>query len=168
MRYSNQSNYNEIFAESARPVRNKTETHLTQKFQDSESNKRESAMAEKDEKLKFSDMLNSIKVIDSNDRVRLFKDCIEQEFQEIANKVSEYNRDGKLQINIQFKRDKKSKNGIDIYADVVKTIPKGQQKNPFYLDTRNGGLYFENPNQQSFGVVKQYMPHRVVEEGEEN
>lgn len=111
-----------------------------------------------DEKLKFSDMLNNLKVIDSNDRVRLFKDCIEQEFQEIANKVSEYNRDGKLQINILFKRDKKSKNGIDIYADVVKTIPKGQQKNPFYLDTRNGGLYFENPNQGKFNIVKPFMP----------
>ena len=125
---------------------------------------RSNKVQDKDEKLKFTDMLNNLKVIDSNDRVRLFKDCIEQDFQDIANKVSEYNRDGKLQITIQFKRDKKSKNAIDIYADVVKTIPKGQQKNPFYLDIKNGGLYFENPNQQSFGVVKQYMSNRETEE----
>lgn len=111
-----------------------------------------------DEKLKFQDLLSSLRVVDSNDRVRAFKDCVEQEFQEIAQKVSEYNRDGKLTITINFKRDKKSKNSIDIYADVVKSIPKGQQKNMFYLDTRNGGLYYENPDQGQFSVVKPFMP----------
>ena len=35
-----------------------------------------------DEKLKFMDMLAMINVIDDNDRIRNFKDCIERSFDE--------------------------------------------------------------------------------------
>lgn len=110
-----------------------------------------------DERLKFMEMLSTLRVVDQNDRVRPFKDCVEQEFQEIAQKVSEYERDGKLIITINFKRVKKSKNAIDIFADVAKSIPKGVHKNMFYLDTRNGGLYYDNPDQGQFSVVKPFM-----------
>ena len=102
---------------------------------------------EDDEKLKFMDLLSMVKVIDDDDRSRPFKDCIEQQFQEVSRKVSEYGRDGTLVITLKFQCDKKNKNGINLFAEVKKTIPKGAQANPFYRDSRTGGLYLDDPNQ---------------------
>lgn len=55
-----------------------------------------------DEKLKFMDMLSMMKVIDDDDRVRKFKDCIESQFDLVSRKVAEYGRDGKLVIEVKF------------------------------------------------------------------
>lgn len=100
-----------------------------------------------DEKLKFMDMLSMMRVIDDDDRVRKFEDCIEAQFDLVSKKVSEYGKDGKLVIEVKFQCDKKSKNGVNIFAEVKKTIPKGVQANPFYRDSRTGGLYLDDPDQ---------------------
>ncbi len=100
-----------------------------------------------DEKLKFMDMLSMMRVIDDDDRVRKFEDCIETQFDLVSKKVSEYGKDGKLVIEVKFQCDKKSKNGVNIFAEVKKTIPKGVQANPFYRDSRTGGLYLDDPDQ---------------------
>lgn len=100
-----------------------------------------------DEKLKFMDMLSMMRVIDDDDRIRKFSDCIEATFQQVSRKVSEYNKDGKLTIEIKFCVDKKNKNGVNVFAEVKKTIPKGSQCNPFYRDARTGGLYLDDPSQ---------------------
>ena len=100
-----------------------------------------------DDKLNFMDLLSMVKVIDDDDRVRKFKDCVEQQFQEVSRKVAEYGRDGSLTIQLKFQCDKKNKNGINLFAEVKKTIPKGSQANQFYRDARTGGLYLDDPNQ---------------------
>ena len=100
-----------------------------------------------DEKLKFMDMLSMMRVIDDDDRTRKFEDCIESTFQEVSRKVAEYGRDGSLTIQLKFQCDKKNKNGVNVFAEVKKTIPKGQQLNPFYRDSRTGGLYLDDPDQ---------------------
>lgn len=100
-----------------------------------------------DEKLSFMDMLSMMRVIDDDDRVRKFKDCIESNFDIVSKKVAEYGRDGKLVIEVKFQCDKKNKNGVNIFAEVKKTIPKGVQCNPFYRDSRTGGLYLDDPAQ---------------------
>lgn len=100
-----------------------------------------------DEKLNFMDLLSMVRVIDDDDRVRKFKDCVEQQFQEVSRKVAEYGRDGSLTISLKFQCDKKNKNGINLFAEVKKAIPKGSQANPFYRDARTGGLYLDDPNQ---------------------
>lgn len=69
--------------------------------------RKENLMA--DEKLKFMDMLSMMRVIDDDDRIRKFSDCIEATFQQVSRKVSEYNKDGKLTIEIKFCVDKKIK-----------------------------------------------------------
>ena len=63
-----------------------------------------------EEKLKFMDMLSMMRVIDDDDRVRKFKDCIESNFDIVSKKVAEYGRDGKLVIEVRFQCDKKNKN----------------------------------------------------------
>lgn len=100
-----------------------------------------------DEKLKFKDMLSSISVIDSNDRIKTLGDCIESEYQELISKINEYNQDGEINIKLKFKVEKKSKNGLIISGEVTKKSPKGIPQNMFYRDTRTNGLYFDNPDQ---------------------
>lgn len=100
-----------------------------------------------EEKLKFMDMLSTIRVIDDDDRVRKFEDCIEKTFQEVSKKVAEYGRDGSLNISIKFQCDKKNKNAVNVFAEVTKKIPKGSQSNAFYRDARTGGLYLDDPDQ---------------------
>jgi len=92
-------------------------------------------------------MLSAIRVIDDDDRVKSFKDCIQQTFETVSKKVTEYKRDGKLTIEMRFVNDKKNKNTVNVFAEVKKTIPKGSQCNSFYSDQRTGGLYYDDPNQ---------------------
>lgn len=99
------------------------------------------------EKLKFMDMLSVMRVIDDDDRVRKFEDCIEKVFSEVSKKVAEYGRDGSLTIQIKFQCDKKNKNTVNVFAEVKKTIPKGCQANSFYRDSRTGGMYLDDPDQ---------------------
>ncbi len=99
------------------------------------------------EKLKFMDMLSIMRVIDDDDRVRKFEDCIEKTFSEVSKKVAEYGRDGSLTIQIKFQCDKKNKNAVNVFAEVKKTIPKGCQANSFYRDSRTGGMYLDDPDQ---------------------
>lgn len=111
-----------------------------------------------DEKLNFMDLLSMVKVIDDDDRVRKFKDCVESNFQEVARKVAEYGRDGSLTIQLKFQCDKKNKNGINLFEEVKKTIPKGSQANPFYRDAHTGGLYLDDPNQTKLFDVNKVQP----------
>lgn len=99
------------------------------------------------EKLKFMDMLSVMRVIDDDDRVRKFEDCIEKVFSEVSKKVAEYGRDGSLTISIKFQCDKKNKNAVNVFAEVAKKIPKGCQANSFYRDSRTGGMYIDDPDQ---------------------
>lgn len=98
-------------------------------------------------KLDFMQMLSVMRVIDDDDRVTKFQDCIEKQFEQVSRKVSEYKRDGSLTITMKFTCDKKNKNTVNVYAEVSKKIPKGSQCNAFYSDNRTGGLYFDNPDQ---------------------
>lgn len=99
------------------------------------------------EKLKFMDMLSVMRVIDDDDKVRKFEDCIEKVFSEVSKKVAEYGRDGSLTIQIKFQCDKKNKNAVNVFAEVKKIIPKGCQANSFYRDSRTGGMYLDDPDQ---------------------
>ena len=108
------------------------------------------------EKLKFMDMLSVMRVIDDDDRVRKFEDCIEKVFSEVSKKVAEYGRDGSLTIQIKFQCDKKNKNAVNVFAEVKNTIPKGCQANSFYRDSRTGGMYLDDPDQlRLFDTEKQ-------------
>ena len=100
-----------------------------------------------EEKLKFKDMLSSIKVIDGKDKVKSLSDCVEAEFAELVQKITEYNQDGEINIKLKFKVDKKTKHGIDIYGEVTKKSPRGLPKNSFYRDANTNGLYFDDPGQ---------------------
>lgn len=100
-----------------------------------------------DEKLDFMQMLSCIRVIDENDRTRKFKDAIEEQYDIVARKVAEYHKNGELIIKMKFKYDKDSKNGVNVFAEAARKIPKGSCCNMFYLDEKTGGLYFDNPNQ---------------------
>lgn len=100
-----------------------------------------------EEKLNFMDMLATIRVIDDNDRSRSFKESVEKAFDEVTQKVSQYVKDGELTIKFKFCCDKKSKNIVDVYADITKKLPKGSQKNSFYRDSRTGGFYLDDPEQ---------------------
>lgn len=112
-----------------------------------------------EEKLKFMDLLAMVKVIDDDDRVRRFEDAIESQFSLVSKKVSEYGRDGKLVIEVKFAPDKKNKNGVSIFAEVKKTIPKGSQANQFFRDSRTGGLYLEDPDQLKLFNSEKVVPH---------
>ena len=92
---------------------------------------------EQEEKLNFMQMLSIMRVIDDDDRVKSFADCIEEQFQILSKKVSEYKRD-----------DQKSKNSVNVYAEVTKKIPKGRHCNMFYSDQRSGGLYLNENSTQ--------------------
>lgn len=98
-------------------------------------------------KIDFMQMLSCLRVIDDDDRVRKFGECIESQYQVVASKVTEYKRDGSLTITLRFQPDKKNKNGVNVFADVTRKIPKGSQCNSFYADQRTGGLYYDDPNQ---------------------
>ena len=104
-------------------------------------------MSQADEKIDFMQMLSCMRVIDDDDRVREFKECIERQYEIVANKVAEYKRDGSLTITMRFQPDKKNKNMVNVFADVTRKIPKGSQCNSFYSDSRTGGLYYEDPSQ---------------------
>ena len=99
------------------------------------------------EQLDFMQMLSTIRVIDDDDRVRVFKECIEAQYKVVSAKVAEYKRDGSLTITMRFQPDKKNKNVVNVYCDVTRKIPKGSQCNSFYSDQRTGGLYYDDPNQ---------------------
>ena len=88
-----------------------------------------------------------MRVIDDDDRVRKFEDCIERVFSDVSKKVAEYGRDGSLTIQIKFQCDKKNKNAVNVFAEVKKTIPKGCQENAFYRDSRSCGMYLDDPDQ---------------------
>ncbi len=103
---------------------------------------------EQEEKLNFMQMLSIMRVIDDDDRVKSFADCIEEQFQILSKKVSEYKRDGALTITMSFKYDQKSKNSVNVYAEVTKKIPKGRHCNMFYSDQRSGGLYLNENSTQ--------------------
>lgn len=133
-----------------------------------EVKKGKSTMA--DEKLKFVDMLSTIRVIDSNDRVRKLSDCIEGEFEELVSKITEYNQDGEINIKLKLKCDKKTKHGIDIYGEVSKKCPRGIPKNSLYRDARTNGLYFDDPDQMKLfksNVKNLHNKGAAVEEGDE-
>lgn len=100
-----------------------------------------------DEKLKFMDMLSIMRVIDDDDRVKKFGDCIEKTFSDVSKKVAEYGRDGSFTINVKFQCDKKNKTAVNVFAEVKKTIPKGCQANCFYRDSSTGGMYIDDPDQ---------------------
>ena len=99
------------------------------------------------EKIKWMEMLAVMRVIEDDDRVRKFDDCIERVFSDVSKKVAEYGRDGSLTIQIKFQCDKKNKNAVNVFAEVKKTIPKGCQANAFYRDSRTGGMYLDDPDQ---------------------
>ena len=100
-----------------------------------------------DNKLDFMQMLSTMKVIDDDDRVRGFKECIENQYSIVSRKVSEYHKDGELVIKMKFQYDKKCKNGVNVSAEVSRKIPKGSIANQFYFDERTGSIYFDDPNQ---------------------
>lgn len=100
-----------------------------------------------EEELDFMSMLSVIRVIDDDDRIREFKECIESQFKMVKRKVTQYKRDGSLTITMRFVNDKKNMNTVNVYAEVTKKIPKGSQCNAFYSDQTTGGLYLDDPNQ---------------------
>ena len=99
------------------------------------------------EELNFMQMLSTIKVVDDDDRIRKFGDCIESQYNAVSRKVSEYHKDGELIIRMRFQYDKKCKNGVNVSAEVSRKIPKGSVSNQFYFDERSGKIYFDDPNQ---------------------
>lgn len=99
---------------------------------------------EQDE-IKFLELLETIKTVNSKDKTRSLGDCIEDELTEALQKVNEYRKDAEVIIKIKIHSG--DRNELNILADVSKKAPKGTIKqNVYYLDSK-GGLFLDDPNQ---------------------
>lgn len=82
-------------------------------------------------------------------------ECIDFELDDLMQAVNEYNKGGKITIEIGIGIEEK--NELSLQATVKTSKPKGKiPKNPFYRDQK-GQLYLDDPNQLRL------IPRKVVE-----
>lgn len=93
----------------------------------------------------FQELLSVLRVIDSRNKQTKLGKCIDYELEDLMQAINEYNKGGKLVVEINIGIE--DKNELSFQA-VVKTVkPKGKiPKNPLYMD-RKGQLYLDDPDQ---------------------
>lgn len=102
-------------------------------------------MSEIEEKIGFEQLLKTVRVINSKNKQQKLGDCINFELDDLMQAINEYNKGGKITIEIGIGIEEK--NELSLQAIVKTTKPKGKiPKNPFYRDQK-GQLYLDDPNQ---------------------
>ncbi|MEI7474720.1 MAG: hypothetical protein WCK67_08060 [bacterium] len=97
------------------------------------------------EEIKFEELLETVKTVNSKDKTRLLGQCINDELTELLQKVNEYKKGAELNIKITIMQG--DRNELNILADISKKVPKGKIKqNVFYQDSK-GSLYMDDPSQ---------------------
>ncbi|MCD7740346.1 MAG: hypothetical protein LUH11_03250 [Candidatus Gastranaerophilales bacterium] len=100
---------------------------------------------EREESIGFSELLKTVRVLDSNGKQTKLGKCIDFELDELMTAINEYNKGGKITIELGIGVEEK--NELSLQAIVKTTKPKGRiPQNPFFRDQR-GKLYFDDPNQ---------------------
>lgn len=102
-------------------------------------------MNENDQTIGFKELLTTTRVIDSKNRQCKLGKCIDYELEDLMQAINEYNKGGKLTIEIQIGVEER--NELSIQSTVKTSKPKGKiPKNPYYRDQK-GNLYMDDPNQ---------------------
>ena len=97
------------------------------------------------EDIGFSELLETIKTVNSKDKTMKLGDCIQFELNDLMQKINEYNKGGEITIRLRVSVEEK--NELNLIAYVQAKKPKGSIKsNVFYRDTK-GKLYLDDPNQ---------------------
>lgn len=98
-----------------------------------------------EEKIGFDELLKTMRVINSKNKQQKLGDCINYELEDLMQSINEYNKGGKIVIEIAIGIEEK--NELNLQAVVKTTKPKGKfPKNPYYRDQK-GQLYLDDPNQ---------------------
>lgn len=93
----------------------------------------------------FKELLTTTRVIDSKNRQCKLGKCIDFELEDLMQAINEYNKGGKISIEINIGVEEK--NELSIQAMVKTSKPRGKApKNPYYRDQK-GKLYMDDPNQ---------------------
>lgn len=109
-----------------------------------------------DQTVGFKELLLTTRVIDSKNRQVKLGKCIDFELEDLMQSINEYNKGGKITIEIGIGVEEK--NELSIQATVKTTKPKVKiPKNPYYRDQK-GNLYMDDPNQ-----LKIFSTRKVVE-----
>lgn len=111
---------------------------------------------EDDMRVKFPELLKGVRVIDSKNRQRKLGDCIDFELEDLMYAINEYNKSGKLVIELNI--DVAERNELNIQAVVKTTKPRGKKPNNPYFRDQKGNLYMDDPNQ-----IKLFNTSQVVE-----
>lgn len=102
-------------------------------------------MTDLEENIGFKELLKTVRVINSKNKQQKLGDCIDFELEDLMQSVNEYNKGGKIVIEIGIGIEEK--NELNLQAIVKTSKPKGKiPKNPFYRDQK-GQLYLDDPNQ---------------------
>ena len=113
-------------------------------------------MSEIEEKIGFEQLLKTVRVINSKNKQQKLGDCINFELDDLMQAINEYNKGGKITIEIGIGIEEK--NELSLQAIVKTTKPKGTKgkipKNPFYRDQK-GQLYLDDPNQLKLISLRQ-------------
>lgn len=98
-----------------------------------------------EQEIGFQELMATIRTVNSKDRTMKLGDCIEFELKDLMSKINEYNKGGKIAIELFI--DVAEKNELNIQANIKTTKPKGKKpSNPLYRDSK-GSLYLDDPNQ---------------------
>lgn len=93
----------------------------------------------------FKELLLTTRTIDSKNRQVKLGKCIDFELDDLMQAINEYNKGGKITIEINIGIEEK--NELSIQANVKTSKPKGKiPKNPYFRDQK-GHLYMDDPNQ---------------------
>lgn len=104
----------------------------------------------------FKELLMTTRVIDSKNRQCKLGKCIDFELEDLMQAINEYNKGGKITIDIAIGVEEK--NELSIQATVKTSKPKGKiPRNPYYRDQK-GRLYMDDPNQ-----IKLFNTRTVVD-----
>lgn len=109
----------------------------------------------------FEEIAATARVVNSKDRTMKLKDCINFELKELMQKVNEYNKSGKLQINIDIGIGEKSE--LDIQAEVITKKPKGKKPSNTYYRDNKGEIYLDKAEQIHIVSTKEYREMRGIE-----
>ena len=98
----------------------------------------------------FAEIAATARVVNSKDRTMKLK--------ELMQKVNEYNKAGKLQINIDIGIGEKSE--LDIQAEVITKKPKGKKPSNTYYRDNKGEIYLDVAEQIHIVSTKEYREMR--------
>ncbi|MEI8128010.1 MAG: hypothetical protein WCG95_00200 [bacterium] len=100
-----------------------------------------------EEAMKFEELIGVLHVIDKGDKMKPLNKAIQQEYENLVQKINEYNTGGELIIKLKFVIPKDTKNEIEIVPEVTSKEPKRSKRNRLYRDGRAAGIFIDNPDQ---------------------